>query len=790
MCVRRKNLRGLTLIAAFLLPAGVLWLVFMSLGFAPAGDKAVLIMDMHEQYAPFFASLRALLSGDASLFFSFQKQMGTGFVGLFAYYIASPLNLFVLLFPARQLPLALTLLTCLKTGLCGLSMQWYLLRARRLPAIPALILGCGYALMSYNVVYGMCLMWLDAVALTPLVLWGVEKLAAGKRPVHLLLCLVALFWCDYYIGYMVGLFALLYLGYLLISRQSALSPFKAVSRLTGTAAAAIGLLAFYLLPVGMDLLTGKLDSLSWQPASWYYFPPWEMLQKVLPGNYTSITYYGLPLLYGGTLPLIGAVWFFLRRRIPWQKRAAVGGLLVLLAASFVLCGLDYVWHGFRFPNWFPTRYAFLWVFVLIVAAAGFIQTLPIPRWRDGYTRPLYYLLALLLLSLQLAELGINARVQVQGLDGQFAYRSTAAYEEAYDETAPLATRLQKQDEGFYRVEKTYRYSRNDALLYGYNGITHYSSTYHAAVNRLFGAMGFVYRRSWDTFYSSTPVTDALFGVKYVLSKTDIPAYSAVAGNRTVTAYENPYVLPVALAADAGLVDWTLPETDDPFAAQESLLSALCGRETAVWKRPAVEEYNDAHLTIFTLTMPHSGPLYAALPAGSQTGASRLYVNGAYWGDCLSANSPNLLALGRFSIGGTVSVVLEKHESAQLAGSWFAVLDETALERETDLLQQGGLQLAQVQGATLTGRITVAEDQVVYLSLPYSDGFTVRADGKPVETFAISDSLLGARLPAGTVDLTVTYTAPGFTAGGILSLLTAGGLAILAIWSIKRRRSAS
>ena len=32
----------------------------------------------------------------------------------------------------------------------------------------------------------------------------------------------------------------------------------------------------------------------------------------------------------------------------------------------------------------------------------------------------------------------------------------------------------------------------------------------------------------------------------------------------------------------------------------------------------------------------------------------------------------------------------------------------------------------------------------------------------------------------------TCTAPGFTAGGILSLLTAGGLAILAIWSIKVR----
>ena len=786
--MRQKAINGLTLAAAFLLPAAVMWAVFQHLGFAPAGDRSVLIMDMHNQYAPFFASLRELLEGDATLFFSLQKQMGTGFVGLFAYYVASPLNLLTLLFPTRQLPLALTLLTCLKLGLCGLSMQVYLTQSRRMPVGLALLFSLGYGLMSYNVVYGMCLMWLDAVALTPLTLWGVEKLAAGKKPVWLFGCLVLLFWCDYYIGYMVGLFSILYLCYLLFTRpKETLRPVRAVATLAGTAALAIALLAFYLLPVGLDLTTGKLGSNTWRPDGWYYFAPWELLQKLLPGSYTSITYYGLPSIYCGVLPLAGLLLCLCFRRVPWRTRVGVGALLLILAASFTLTGLDFVWHGFLYPNWFPARYAFLWSFVLVLACGELIARLPLKKWLAGKRRFAGYALCVVLLTGTTAELSYNAATLVRGLDEQFGYKSTAAYEEAYDETAPLVEQLQEWDTGVYRMETTYRWSRNDALLYGYNGITHYSSTYHTDLNRLFGKLGFFRRSSWDANYTSCPVTDALFGVRYVLSKKALPAYSAVARSSTVIAYRNPYALPLGFAADVDVLRWSLPGAADPFAAQESLLTALRGQQTAVWKRPAaVEEATEGATQRFAFTVPADGLVYAALPAG-RTGSGSLYVNGTYVSRCLSSNDPNLYCLGELSAGDRVTVTVQKSGNATLASAHFAVLDETALLTEATALAKGGLTGAEWDADTLTGRVTVQPGQVLYLSLPYSEGFTVTADGTPVETYAVGNSLTAACVPVGTHDIRVTYTAPGFTAGLVITLLAVAGLVAAALVAHLRRK---
>ena len=114
---------------AFLLPAVVLLVMFLALDFYPFGEKSLLIMDMNGQYIHFFASLKDLVSGNSSLFFSWSKGMGQNYIGLFAYYLASPLSFITLLFDNEALPLGILVLTILKLSLCGLSFSVYLSRA-------------------------------------------------------------------------------------------------------------------------------------------------------------------------------------------------------------------------------------------------------------------------------------------------------------------------------------------------------------------------------------------------------------------------------------------------------------------------------------------------------------------------------------------------------------------------------------------------------------------------------------------------------------------------------------
>ena len=83
---------------AFLLPVIVMIFVLKAGGFYPFGDRSALIMDMRDQYVEFFASIRQALHGENSFFYSWSRSMGGNYIGLFAYYISSPLSIITLFF--------------------------------------------------------------------------------------------------------------------------------------------------------------------------------------------------------------------------------------------------------------------------------------------------------------------------------------------------------------------------------------------------------------------------------------------------------------------------------------------------------------------------------------------------------------------------------------------------------------------------------------------------------------------------------------------------------------------
>ena len=64
----------------------------------PGGHSLIIIDGLH-QYMPFFSDYQDKLREGSSLFYSFQEGMGTNFLSLWSYYLASPLNLLILLFP-------------------------------------------------------------------------------------------------------------------------------------------------------------------------------------------------------------------------------------------------------------------------------------------------------------------------------------------------------------------------------------------------------------------------------------------------------------------------------------------------------------------------------------------------------------------------------------------------------------------------------------------------------------------------------------------------------------------
>ena len=173
---RQNNLRrGLVYLLSFGIPAGVLLCLYMKMGMAPWGDRTILISDMADQYVEFFCALK---QGD--LFFSWSKTMGTSYIGVFSYYVSSPLSLLTLLAPNENMPVALMFLTVLKLGLAGLS--YAVFSTRKFPGAEITTVLCAscYGLMSYNIAFSLSIMWLDGVIWLPLILLALERVLEGR----------------------------------------------------------------------------------------------------------------------------------------------------------------------------------------------------------------------------------------------------------------------------------------------------------------------------------------------------------------------------------------------------------------------------------------------------------------------------------------------------------------------------------------------------------------------------------------------------------------------------------
>ena len=113
-------------ILAFVIPFLVLFLAYAVRGVFPFGNRHILTVDLYHQYAPFMAVYRDKILSGGSPFYSFAGGLGFNFYALFAYYLASPFNLLLLIFPPSFLTEAVLLITLLKIGLAGWAFHFFL----------------------------------------------------------------------------------------------------------------------------------------------------------------------------------------------------------------------------------------------------------------------------------------------------------------------------------------------------------------------------------------------------------------------------------------------------------------------------------------------------------------------------------------------------------------------------------------------------------------------------------------------------------------------------------------
>ncbi len=628
--------------------AGVLALAGMSLSYLwlgvwPFGEKSVMIVDMHHQYAPMLSELRdRILSGNFNPLYTFQTGIGANFLSLYGYYLASPFNLLLLLFPPRLLTEGILVITLLKNaiaaGLFAACVQ-YLFRRRDLSVV---ILSLGYSLSMYMIAYSWNIMWLDGVMMLPLIVLGFERMQRrGRFGVYILSLAYALF-TNYYIGFMICVFMVLYYAvYALRQTRSGKDQWHGLFRFAIGSLIGGGLAMVLLLPVFLAL---RYTSAAGEglPEITSNFELFKIFGQQLFGVTPTIRSGNLPNIYCGILPAVLLPIFLTLKTIPLRRRLAFGGLFAAVALSFTVNVFDLVWHGLHTPNDLPYRFSFVYVFVVLLIAymvlphlreitprqigtallglAGYIAVYEM-MMTDGAEvfLPVYVSLLLaaiygiilllatrkkvvlrtayaLLLLVMTVEMTLHGSLSLEALDGNEYYTSHHGYvdnEETAAASAAVNALKEKADAemngAFYRAELLPRRTIVDTALFHYPGLTSFSSSNYYHTTLLLGGLGYAHNGVNSYMYNSfVPLPDSLLGIRYLALNVDVGNHAQLqkigeskTGSTTYYLYKNKLALPIGYRVESAIDQFAIKQYD-PYGTQEALLSAMTGDPRPVY----------------------------------------------------------------------------------------------------------------------------------------------------------------------------------------------------------------
>lgn len=643
---------------SFLLPVAILFVSYIIFQVWPFGERSVLSLDLNAQYVYYYDYMYDVFAGKESLFYSWSRNLSGEFMGIIGYYLASPFNLLVFLFPREWITEGLLTMMLAKAGASGLAGAYFLRRHRGYSRMTTVSFSVMWALCGYFVVQTMNPMWLDGIIALPLVAAGIEKICDSRKFMLYVLSLVYMFVANFYIGYMMGIFALLYFIWYLGAGKSRNKCFGeycgSVIMFGAGSVCAILMSCFMILPVYKSLSNGKLEFTEPDYSLAENFDIAEIFIKLFPTEYDTVRMDGMPILYCGTLALVCAVMYFTCRRFTARERISSAVFIGFMVLCMYIRPVDMMWHGGQMPNWLPNRYSFMISFLLIVFGAqtfekmkkvpgrsfgtAFMILLAILLYVDlsndswKYEPVLTFTIPLLILAAAMifawlyrkygtkkpicialavfvcAEAGLNTAQSLFQMHDDIVFSTRKSYRWDIPLTREVTEQIHEMDDGFYRMEKTFHRCVNDPIALRMYGMSHSSSTLNAKAISLLKSLGYAGREHYTRYDGSTMLTDDIFGVKYILAtdKKTMP-YTQTVPVETDTAiqvYKNDDALGMAYLANSDIIGYDLNEYS-PFQAQNKLAAMLSGNKgSSVFKAIDDVEFDSENIRIGSTTDAH------------------------------------------------------------------------------------------------------------------------------------------------------------------------------------------
>lgn len=620
------------LLLSFFVPCILVGICWIFMGVHPFGDRQILVTDFWHQYFPFANILHGKLRSFSSLLYTWQSGLGSNFIAMMAYYAASPLNLLTILIPDAFLRDGITFILLLKIGFAGLFTALFLKYTFNLNDISICFFAVMYALCSYILGYSWNIIWIDTVALLPLVMLGTVKIVRDKKCAVYIAALGLSLISNYYIGLFICIFTVIAFFCICIFECRGFKDFILSGfRMLGSTVVGIGLGAAILIPAYFALqLTNSADNSF--PTDISFYENWFDVLANMTAFRKPTVKEGLPNLYCGIICVVLMGIFLRSGKIRIREKVSA---IIVLAFLIISCNMNYlnfIWHGFHVTNMLPYRFSFLFSFVMIVVAyrafeltaSGKIKHLDIIAmtvvtiiffaitWLsekdDSATRAMwfslmisiFYIVVMFLYERKIFRKKIMFGMVAIGLIAEmFAHTFISlnevgtsdyiSYPSRNEDVSKLMEDIEENDKDlFSRTEMNTWYTLNDPALYSYNGVSQFSSMANKNITTFLRTMGLPGSEAGNRYYYalSSPVSNMFTGVKYIISREnsvlDDTALEIISSEGSAKAYENKYSLPIGFMTNDDILSYDGMMHTNPFEAQNSLFSKATGISEALF----------------------------------------------------------------------------------------------------------------------------------------------------------------------------------------------------------------
>ncbi len=467
----------------------------------------------------------------------------------------------------------------------------------------------------------------------------------------------------------------------------------------------------------------------------------------------------------------------------------------------------------------------------------------------------------LVLGVVCFELMVNGIYDVFRLHEDVYYSTRESYVSFMDRWSGITRSVQESDNTLYRMEKIKHRKVNDNMTLRIRGITNSTSTLNASVIRLLFKMGYASKSHWSRYVGGNVVNDSLLGIKYVLheKKNDLPPeYTEYLSEMDPTklgedvtaedydpeknmlyAFKNDHALPVMFGVSENIRNYDIESEFSAPDVLNSMISAMLGHDVQIYQALVTGDSDfeseglsqssvsknhrkwsnsksgtNGTLTI-NFTVPKDGSVYFQLPSEYPRDTLCRVKNTHEDGTSDPTRSFNYLTnethtlyyLGEFKANDEVKLEVCIRDSAgnlyyYKNTGYVYYFDSEAFETAYTELTESLPEITYFSDTKIKATVNMAEgDTMMYTSIPFDKGWTVKVDGKRVKLdgtvteaedgveFKANNKVFGALLafevPEGEHTVELSFTPQGFRIGAVLAI---AGIAVVAYGVIRNVRS--